>query len=48
MFSIIIESISKSSVIVDMAFQKDLTLQGCTTLPTCANRILMPPVKLSS
>jgi hypothetical protein len=33
---------------VDTAFRKDLTLQGCTTLPTRANRLLMPPVKLSS
>jgi hypothetical protein len=44
----ITDSVPNSSVTVDTAFQKDLTLQGCTTLPTCANRLLMPLVKLSS
>jgi hypothetical protein len=44
----ITESVPKSSIIMDTAFRKDLTLQGCTTLPTRANRLLMPPVKLSS
>jgi hypothetical protein len=44
----ITESVPKSSVTVDTAFQKDLTLQGRTTLPARANRLLMPPVKLSS
>jgi hypothetical protein len=47
-FSMITESVPKSSITVDTAFRKDLTLQGCTTLPTCANRLLTPPVKLSS
>jgi hypothetical protein len=36
MFSMITESVPKSSVTVDTAFRKDLTLQGCTTLPTRA------------
>jgi hypothetical protein len=44
----ITESIPKSSVTVDTAFRKDLTLQGCTTLPTRANRLLVPTFKLSS
>jgi hypothetical protein len=35
-------SVPKSYVTVDMAFQKDLTLQGCTTLPTCADWLLTP------
>jgi hypothetical protein len=38
----ITESIPKSPVTVDTAFRKDLTLQGCTTLPTRANRLLVP------
>jgi hypothetical protein len=42
------ESIPKSFVTMDTTFQKDLTLQGHTTLPTRANRLLVPPVKLSS
>jgi hypothetical protein len=32
-------SVSKSSITVDMAFRKDLTLQGCTTLPTCDDHL---------
>jgi hypothetical protein len=44
----IIESVPKSSITVDTDFRKDLTLQGCTTLPTRANQLLVPPVKLSS
>jgi hypothetical protein len=32
-------SVSKSSITVDTAFQKDLTLQGCTTLPTCDDHL---------
>jgi hypothetical protein len=39
-FSMILESVPKSSITVDTAFRKDLTLQGCTTLPTCADRLL--------
>jgi hypothetical protein len=42
------ESVPKLSITMDMAFQKDLTLQGCKTLPTRANLLLMPLVKLSS
>jgi hypothetical protein len=38
----ITESVPKSSITVDMAFRKDLTLQGCTTLPTRADRLLTP------
>jgi hypothetical protein len=38
----ITESIPKSSVTVDTAFRKDLTLQECTTLPTRADRLLTP------
>jgi hypothetical protein len=37
-------SVSKSSITVDTAFQKDLTLQGCTTLPTRVDRLLAPYV----
>jgi hypothetical protein len=44
----ITESIPKLSVTVDMAFQKDLTLQECTTLPTRADRLLMPDQKHTS
>jgi hypothetical protein len=40
--SMIITSVPKSSVTVDTAFRKDLTLQGCTTLPTRVNRLLTP------
>jgi hypothetical protein len=32
-------SVSKSSITVDTAFRKDLTLQGCTTLPTRDDRL---------
>jgi hypothetical protein len=38
----IIMSIPKSFVTVDTAFRKDLTLQGCTSLPTRAGRLLTP------
>jgi hypothetical protein len=38
----IITSVPKSPVTVDTAFQKYLTLQGCTTLPTRADRLLTP------
>ena len=34
--------IPKSSITADTAFRKDLSLQGCTTLPTRANRLLTP------
>ena len=40
----IIESVTKSSLIVDTTFRKDLTLQGCTTLSTRTNRLLMPAI----
>ena len=39
---------SKSSITADTAFRKDLSLQGCTTLPTRANRLLMPDHLASS
>ena len=39
--------IPKSSITADTAFRKDLSLQGCTTLPTRANRLLMPHVTSS-
>jgi hypothetical protein len=38
------ESVPKSSITVDTAFQRDLTLQGCTTLPTRADWLLAPYV----
>src|SRR3954464_10950983 len=38
----IITSVPKSSITVDTAFRKIITLQGCTTLPTRTNRLLMP------
>ena len=41
------ESAPKSSITVDTAFRKDLSLQGCTTLPTRANRLLTPHVTSS-
>ena len=44
----IFESVPKSSITADTAFRKDLTLQGCTTLPTRTNRLLMPALKPSS
>ena len=40
--------IPKSSITADTAFRKDLSLQGCTTLPTRANRLLMPRDQTSS
>jgi hypothetical protein len=40
----IITSVPKSFVTVDTAFRKDLTLQGCTTLPTRVDRLLAPYV----
>ena len=44
----IIGFIPKSSITADTAFRKDLSLQGCTTLPTRANRLLMPDHLASS
>jgi hypothetical protein len=44
----IIVSVPKLSITVDTAFRKDLSLQGCTTLPTRADRLLTPSYKLAS
>jgi hypothetical protein len=38
------ESVPKSSITMDMAYRKDLTLQECTTFPTRADRLLAPYV----
>jgi len=38
----ILEFGHQAFITVNTAFQKDLTLQGCTTLPTRTNRLLMP------
>ena len=40
--------VPKSSITADTAFRKDLSLQGCTTLPTRANRLLTPDHLASS
>ena len=42
------ECVTKSSITADTAFRKILSLQGCTTLPTRANRLLMPDHQSSS
>ena len=38
----ILEFGHQAFITVNIAFRKDLTLQGCTTLPTRTNRLLMP------